>query len=96
LEHASPSTAQEKSARAFGDSSLLDQLSRVADLLAAGVTCAGMMGLGDDKALITMGEVRLDGGKATSSIAPGSAIPGFRSSRHPLDGCLLCQQPKTE
>jgi hypothetical protein len=48
-----------------------------------GHTRASMKGLRGGKALITIGEVRFDGGKATSSSAPRQAILGFRSSRHP-------------
>jgi hypothetical protein len=42
-----------------------------------------MKGLRGGKARITIGEVRFDGSKATSSSAPRKAILGFRSSRHP-------------
>src|SRR5277367_5705207 len=54
-----------------------------ADRPVAGTARATMKGLRGGKALITIGEVRLDGGKATSSSAPTQPILDFRSSRHP-------------
>jgi hypothetical protein len=62
----------------------------------AGTARASMKGLRGGKALITIGEVRFDGGKATSSSVPRQAILGFRSSRHPSADACCAGGPKSE
>jgi Kef-type K+ transport system membrane component KefB/nucleotide-binding universal stress UspA family protein len=65
-----------------------------ADRPVAGTARATMKGLRGGKALITIGEVRLDGGKATSSSAPTQPILDFRSSRHPSWWMLVAPAQK--
>src|SRR5277367_1252039 len=66
----------------------------VANRSVAGTARASMKGLRGGKALITIGEVRLDGGKATSSSAPRQPILGYAPHGIRHGGCLLRLRPK--
>jgi Transposase DDE domain group 1 len=68
----------------------------LADRPVAGTARGGMKGLGDGEALITMGEVRLTEGKATSSSAANKAILGYAPHGIRVADACCAGGPKSE